>query len=78
MGWIGLLLCKGVSMKEFKVIALCVVPYAVAAAILYPLAAIVGASWDAFTWERTDRMFFFVCVCTAGTVLALRINREEA
>jgi len=44
--------------------------------MLYPLAAIVGASWDAFTWERTDRMFFFICVCTAGTMLALRINRE--
>lgn len=65
-------------MEKFKQILLCVVPYIVAFNMLYPLAAIVGASWDAFSWERTDRMFFFVCVCTAGTMLALRINREEA
>ena len=63
-------------MDKAKQILLCVVPYIVAFNMLYPLAAIVGASWDAFTWERTDRMFFFVCVCTAGTMLALRINRE--
>lgn len=63
-------------MDKAKQILLCVVPYIVAFNMLYPLAAIVGASWDAFTWERTDRMFFFICVCTAGTVLALRINRE--
>ena len=65
-------------MEKFKQISLCVVPYIVAAGMLYPLAAIVGASWDAFTWERTDRMFFFICVVIAGTMLALRINREEA
>jgi len=63
-------------MDKAKQILLCVVPYIVAFNMLYPLAAIVGASWDAFTWERTDRMFFFICVCTAGTMLALRINRE--
>ena len=65
-------------MKEARKIFMFVVPYMVAASMLYPLAAIVGASWDAFTWERTDRMFFFVCVCTAGTVLAFRLNHEEA
>jgi len=65
-------------MDKAKQILLCVVPYIVAFNMLYPLAAIVGASWDAFSWERTDRMFFFVCVCTAGTMLAFRINREEA
>lgn len=65
-------------MDKAKQILLCIVPYIVAAGMLYPMAAIVGASWDAFTWERTDRMFFFICVCTAGTMLALRINREEA
>ena len=65
-------------MKEARKILMCVVPYLVAFVMLYPLAAIVGASWDAFTWERTDRMFFFVCVCTAGTVLAFRLNHEEA
>ena len=65
-------------MDKAKQILLCVVPYIVAFNMLYPLAAIVGASWDAFTWERTDRMFFFICVVIAGTMLALRINREEA
>ena len=65
-------------MDKVKQILLCVVPYIVAFNMLYPLAAIVGASWDAFTWERTDRMFFFICVVIAGTMLALRINREEA
>lgn len=64
-------------MKEAKTILLCVVPYIVATCMLYPLAAIVGASWDAFTWERADRMFFFICVATAGTVLALRLKGDE-
>lgn len=65
-------------MKEVRTILLCVVPYVVAASILYPLAAIVGASWDAFTWDRSDRLFYFICVAAAGTMLALRINRGEA
>jgi len=66
------------DMKEARKILMCVVPYIVAFNMLYPLAAIIGASWDAFTWERTDRMFFFICVCIAGTALALRLNHEEA
>ena len=61
-------------MKEARTVLMCVVPYIVATALLYPLAAIVGASWDAFTWERTDRMFFFICAVTAGTMLAFRLN----
>jgi len=65
-------------MDKAKQLFLCVVPYVVAFVMLYPMAAIIGASWDAFTWGRTDRMFFFICVATAGTMLALRINREEA
>ena len=64
-------------MDKIKTIALCVVPYAVAAAMLYPFAAIIGASWDAFTWERADRMFFFICVVVAGSMLAVRVNSGE-
>lgn len=63
-------------MEKFKTIALCVVPFMVAAGMLYPFAAIIGASWDAFAWERPDRMFFFICVVVAGGMLAVRINRE--
>lgn len=65
-------------MKEMKTILLCVVPYVVAALMVYPFAAIVGASWDAFSWDRTDRIFFFICVAAAGTMMALRINSEVA
>jgi hypothetical protein len=65
-------------MKEARKILMCVVPYMVAFVMLYPMASIVGASWDAFEWERADRMFFFICVAIAGTMLALRIYREEA
>lgn len=65
-------------MKEIKTILLCVVPFIVSAAMLYPLAAIIGASWDAFAWERSDRVFYFVCVGVAGAMLAVRINRGEA
>ena len=64
-------------MDKAKQLFMCVVPYVVAAGMLYPLAAIVGASWDAFTWGRTDRMFFFICVVIAGTALALRLNDGE-
>lgn len=65
-------------MKEARTVLLCVVPYIVAAALLYPFAAIIGASWDAFAWERTDRMFFFICVVVAGSMLAVRVNSEES
>jgi hypothetical protein len=61
-------------MKELKQIALCVVPYAVAALMIYPLMAIVGGSTDPFIWERTDRMFYFVCVGCAGTALLARLT----
>jgi hypothetical protein len=65
------------KMDKAKQILLCVVPYIVAAGMLYPMAAIVGASWDAFAWERTDRVFFFICAVIAGTMLAFRINHGE-
>lgn len=65
-------------MKEIRTILLCVVPFIVSAAMLYPMAAIIGASWDAFVWGRTDRVFYFICVGVAGAMLAVRINRGEA
>ena len=64
-------------MDKAKQLFMCVVPYIVAAGMLYPLAAVIGASWDAFAWERSDRVFFFICVATAGTMLALRINHRS-
>lgn len=60
-------------MEKFKTIALCVVPYLVTAAMLYPLAAIIGASWDAFSWDRADRVFYFICVVVFGWALMLRL-----
>lgn len=64
-------------MDKLKTIASCVVPFMVAAGMLYPFAAIIGASWDAFTWERSDRVFYFICVGVAGGMLAVRVNQEE-
>jgi hypothetical protein len=36
-----------VHVKQAKELLMCVVPYIVAAGMLYPLAAVIGASWDA-------------------------------
>lgn len=60
-------------MKELKDIVRCVVPYLVVTAVLYPFAAVIGGSWDAFAWERHDRIFFFICSAMFGWALMLRV-----
>jgi len=60
-------------MKELKSIVRCVVPYIVVTAMLYPFAAVIGGGWDAFEWERSDRVFFFICSAAFGWMLMLRV-----
>jgi hypothetical protein len=60
-------------MKELKVILVCIVPFIVSALLLYPFMAIVGADFDPFMWERTDRMFYFICAVTFGIMLLGRL-----
>ena len=60
-------------MKELKEMALCVTPFIVSAVLLYPFMAIVGANFDPFMWERTDRAFYFICVVTFGIMLLARV-----
>ena len=60
-------------MKELKVILVCIVPFIVAALLLYPFMAIVGADFDPFMWERHDRAFYFICSVTFGVMLLGRL-----
>jgi len=67
-------------MKEMKEILICTTPFMVAAALLYPLMAIVGANTDPFMWQREDRMFYFICTVTFGLMLFNRVrsvSKEE-
>jgi hypothetical protein len=48
--------------------------------MVYPLMAIVGASFDPFMWERTDRMFYAICAVSFGWALMARVlyvSRED-
>jgi hypothetical protein len=67
-------------MKELKAIVTCTVPFIVAAVLLYPFMAIVGANFDPFMWERTDRMFYFICTALFGWALFMRVDfaRKES
>jgi hypothetical protein len=60
-------------MKELKEILVCTTPFVVAAVLLYPFMAIVGANTDPFMWERHDRMFYFICVVVFGIMLLGRL-----
>ena len=60
-------------MKELKEMALCVTPFVVAAVLVYPLMAIVGANFDPFMWDRADRAFYFLCVVVFGGMLLARV-----
>lgn len=60
-------------MKELKSVVRCVVPFIVTSIMVYPLMAIVGASFDPFMWERTDRMFYAICCGLFGWALMLRV-----
>jgi hypothetical protein len=61
-------------MKELKEILVCTTPFIVAALLLYPLMAIVGADTDPFMWQREDRMFYFICTVTFGLMLFNRVR----
>ena len=60
-------------MKEIKAIVVCIVPFIVAALLIYPFMAIVGANLDPFMWERGDRWFYMVCSTCAGLMLLVRV-----
>lgn len=61
-------------MKELKEITLCVVPFIVAAMMVYPFMAIVGADFDPFMWHRDDRMFYAISTGLYGWALFMRIS----
>ena len=61
-------------MKEAKEMTLCVVPFIVSAVLVYPFMAIVGADFDPFMWERTDRMFYAICTGLFGWALFMRVS----
>jgi hypothetical protein len=61
------------QMKEIKEIVVCVVPFVVAAVLVYPFMAIVGADFNPFMWERTDRFFFMIASVCAGLMLLARV-----
>ena len=61
-------------MKELKEILICTTPFVVAALLLYPLMAVVGANSDPFMWQREDRMFYFICTVTFGLMLFNRVR----
>ena len=61
-------------MKELKEILVCTTPFVIAATLLYPLMAIVGADTDPFMWQREDRMFYFICTVTFGLMLFNRVR----
>ena len=60
-------------MKEIRAIVICVVPFIVAAMLLYPFMAIVGADFDPFMWERADRWFYMIASVGAGLMLLVRV-----
>jgi hypothetical protein len=61
-------------MKELKEMALCVTPFIVSAALVYPFMAIVGANTDPFMWQRDDRMFYAISTALFGWALFMRIS----
>jgi hypothetical protein len=61
-------------MKELKEMALCVTPFIVSAALVYPFMAIVGANFDPFMWAREDRMFYAISTGLFGWALFMRIS----
>jgi len=61
-------------MKELKEILVCTTPFVIAAMLVYPFMAIVGADFDPFEWERHDRMFYFICAVTFGYALFNRVT----
>lgn len=64
-------------MKEAREMTLCVVPFIVAALLVYPFMAIVGANFDPFMWERIDRMFYAISTGVFGAMLFARLMAKE-
>jgi len=64
-------------MKAAKEILACITPFIVSGLMTYPFMAIVGADFDPFMWERTDRMFYFIIAATFGWMMLLRIQHVE-
>lgn len=60
-------------MKEIKTIGLCVAPFMVSSIMMFPFAAIIGGGLDPFVWERTDRVFYFICSGAAGLALLAKL-----
>jgi hypothetical protein len=52
----------------------CVVPFMVSALMAYPFLAIMGGGTDPFLWERSDRVFYFICVVCFGFALLHRLH----
>ena len=61
-------------MKELKEIVVCVVPFVIAATLVYPFMAIVGANFDPFMWERMDRVFYVIGTGLFGWALFVRVS----
>lgn len=61
-------------MKEIKEMFICVMPFILVASVLFPFAAIIGGGTDPFTWERADRVFYFICVVIFGFMLFARVR----
>lgn len=61
-------------MKELKEILVCTTPFMVAALLVYPFMAIVGANFDPFMWERTDRVFYVIGTALFGWALFMRVD----
>ena len=61
-------------MKELKETAICVTPFMLAALLVYPFMAIVGADFDPFMWERMDRVFYVIGTGLFGWALFMRVS----
>ena len=61
-------------MKELKEILVCTTPFVIAALLVYPFMAIVGADFDPFMWERHDRMFYVIGTVLFGWALFMRVD----
>jgi hypothetical protein len=64
-------------MKELKEILVCTAPFIVAAVLVYPFMAIVGANTDPFMWERIDRVFYGIFTWVFGAMLLARLLAKE-
>jgi hypothetical protein len=64
-------------MKELKEMTLCVAPFIVAAVLVYPFMAIVGANLDPLMWERIDRVFYGIFTWVFGAMLFARLVTKE-